>query len=229
MQTIGLLGGTTWLSTVEYYRRLNQMTQDKLGGAHSCRLLLHSFDFEELTVHQRAGDWKAIETMLIERANSLVSIGAESILICANTLHLCADAVAAKIEVPLVHLVDAIGEHLVAQNLRRVAVLGTRYTMEGEFYGGRLREKHGIDVLVPTGAEADFVHDSIFGEFARNEFLPATRDTYLSIMRGLARQGAEAIVMGCTEIPLLMEGVPFELPLIDTIRVHCEAAIAQAL
>lgn len=228
MRTIGLLGGTTWLSTVEYYRVLNQMAQDKLGGAHSCRLLLHSFDFEELTVHQRAGDWKTIESMLIERANSLASIGAESILICANTLHICADEVAANIGVPLVHLVDSIGEHLVGRQLRRVGVLGTRYTMEGEFYGGRLRERHGVEVAVPVGAEADFVHDSIFGEFARNEFLPSTRDRYLEIMRGLAKQGAEAIVMGCTEIPVLMEGVPFEIPLIDTIRVHCEAAIEQA-
>ncbi len=228
MKTIGLIGGLTWHSTIDYYRHLNQLVQQRLGGQHSARLLLHSVDFEEIRQRTFANDWAAIAAHMTTAGRQLEQAGAHCLLLGANTMHHVADEVQAHIGIPLLHIADATAKAIAAQGLQTVALLGTRYTMQLPFYHQRLAA-HGIQAMVPSANDQQLVHDAIYNEMASGIFADATRQQYNGIILKLQQQGAQGVIMGCTEIPLLLRPDELSLPLFDTARLHAEAAVQFAL
>ena len=228
MKTIGLIGGMSWESTVPYYRLINEAIKQRLGGLHSARIVLYSVDFHEIELLQRTGDWKTAGQALAEAARRLESAGADVILICANTMHKVADAVEQAVGIPLLHVVDGTAQTIRAAGLRNVGLLGTRFTMEQAFYTDRLRQ-HGLQVITPNQRDRDFVHRSIYEELCVGKFFDATRDEYRRVIEDLAQQGAEAVILGCTEIALLVKPDDAPLPLFDTTHIHAHAAVDYAL
>lgn len=222
-KTIGLLGGMSWASTAEYYRILNQMAHAKSGGLHSAKLLVHSFNFEEIAQMQHAGEWDALAQKLADAAEHMVTGGAGLILICTNLMHKLAPQVQARISAPLVHIADAVAIAIKADGKQKVALLGTCYTMEEPFYRERLAE-HGINVIIPEGAEAADISDLIYSELCAGKFTSTARARYLEVIETLKNQGAEGVVMGCTEIPILLRDADAGIPLYDTTAIHCAAA-----
>jgi aspartate racemase len=229
MKTIGLLGGMSWESSLEYYRIINEAVKARLGGLHSAKSIMYSFDFAEIEALQRQGDWQTATERMIEAAQSIERGGADFLLICANTMHKMADEVQACISIPLLHIADPTAEAIRAQGLRRVGLLGTRFTMEEPFYRGRLLSGHGLEVIVPGEAERETVHRVIYDELCQGIIRPESRDAYNSVIQSLAEQGAEAVILGCTEIGLLVRQEDSPVPLFDTTRLHAEAAVAYAL
>ena len=229
MKTIGLIGGMTWQSTVDYYRFLNEGVHRRLNGAHSASIVMRSVDFEEIENLQIAGDWDRLTILMIEAARTVEAAGAGLLLICANTMHRTAEAVAAAVGIPLVHIADATAAEIRRQGLKTVGLLGTRYTMEMDFYRGRLEKKHGLRVLVPGEAEKASVHDIIYKELGLGKIVDASRKTYQRIIDGLRDRGAEGVVLGCTEIPLLIKPADASVPVFDTTALHCKAAVDLAL
>lgn len=229
MKTIGLLGGMSWESTLEYYRLINQGVKARLGGLHSARIALLSLDFAEIEALQRADDWPTLGARLAEAARQIEAAGAECLLIGTNTMHRVAEEVQAAIGIPLLHIADATAERLVEREIRSVGLLGTAFTMEQDFYKGRLAERFGLEVLVPDRMDRDTVHRVIYQELCRGELNEASRAEYLRIIAVLAERGAEAVILGCTEIGLLVAQDDTPVPLIDTTIVHAEAAVAWAL
>ncbi len=229
MKIIGLIGGMSWQSSAEYYRLINQAVADRLGGSRSARCLLWSFDFGEIEALQHAGDWQEATRLMVDAAQRLVRGGAECVLICTNTMHLMADAVQAGIPVPLLHIADGAAVRIQSQGLRRVGLLGTAFTMEQDFYKGRLHDRFGLDVLIPGEADRAVVHRTIYDELVRGEINPASRDAYRGVMQRLADRGAEAIILGCTEIMLLVGPTDSPVPLFDTTALHAEAAVDWSL
>jgi amino-acid racemase len=228
MRIIGLVGGTSWVSTLEYYRIINGEINARRGGLSSARLLLYSVDFSEIAALQARGDFDGVGSLLADAAGKLARIGAECVLLCANTMHMHAERVQAAIPIPLIHLVDATAEAVRRGGIHRVGLLGTRLTMEHGFYARRLAAA-GIDVLVPDKEERELVHRTIEEELVRSVFLPASREAFLAIIRGLAARGAQGVVLGCTEIPLLVAPDQSPIPAFDTTRVHALAAVDFAL
>ena len=226
---IGLIGGMSWESSVHYYRLLNEGVRERMGGLHSARCLLKSMDFEEIAVLQRAGDWDELTRTMIEAAQSLEHAGAEAVLICTNTMHIMANDVQAAIGVPLLHIGEAAGERIAAAGLTKIGLLGTAYTMEQEFYRGRLEERFGLEVLVPDAAERQVVHDVIFKELAMGEVKDSSRVACRKIIEELVERGAQGIVLGCTELMLLLSEADSSVPLFDTTAIHVEAALKFAL
>ncbi len=229
MRTIGLIGGMSWESTLEYYRLINQGVAGRLGGLHSARCLLYSVDFAEIERLQSAGDWEATATILADAAARLERGGADFIVLCTNTMHIVADAITAAVSVPLLHIADATANAIRAAGVRTVGLLGTRFTMEQEFYLGRLRDKHGLTVVVPEASDRELVHSVIYTELCRGEIRPQSRAAYAAVIDRLAAMGAEAVILGCTEIGLLIRPADTELPLFDTTRIHAEVAVERAL
>jgi aspartate racemase len=229
MKTIGLLGGMSWESSSEYYRILNETIAKRLGDLHSADCLLYSVDFAEVEALQHAGRWDELTEMMISAAQSLAHGGAECLLICTNTMHLMAPEIQAAIDIPLLHIADAAGEAVQAQGLHKVALLGTRFTMEGDFYRQRLTDKFGLEVLIPEEADRAIVHQTIYGELVKGEIKDSSRDAFLEIIAKLQAQGAEGVILGCTEIPLLVHQADVEIPVFDTTRIHAETAVAWAL
>ena len=229
MKRIGLLGGMSWESSAEYYRLVNEATRDRLGGLHSADCLLRSVDFTDVEVLQRAGRWDEAGTLLAAEAAALVAAGAELLVLCTNTMHKVADAIAAAIDVPFVHIADTTADAVRAAGLGTVGLLATGYTMEQDFYVGRLRDVHGLDVLVPGEADRRLVHDVIYGELCVGVIDDGSREQYRRIMRELADRGAEAILLGCTEIDLLVGQADSPVPVFDTTRLHAERAVELAL
>jgi aspartate racemase len=229
MKTIGLLGGMSWESTQVYYRLINEAVRDRLGGLHSAKLLLHSFDFAEIEALQERGDWDGLARVLAGAAARLEAAGAEGLVICTNTMHKLAGAVERAVSVPLVHIADATARSVKAAGQDRVGLLGTRFTMEQEFYAGRLRDTHGIEVLVPEPGERQDVHEIIYRELCCGVIREESRARYVEIIAGLARRGAQGVVLGCTEIPLLVRCQDSPLELFDTTRIHALAAVDFAL
>lgn len=227
-RTIGLIGGMSWESSAEYYRLLNEETRRRLGGHHCARSVLLTVDFAEIEAMQRAGDWAGAGRVLAEAATTVERAGAGLVLLCTNTMHQVADAVEAALGVPLVHIVDATARRVVAAGLTRVGLLGTRFTMEMDFYRDRMR-RHGVEVVVPDEPERTLVHDVIYQELTRNQVESSSRDAYRRIMAGLADRGAEGIVLGCTEITLLVGPEDSPVPVFDSTRVHVETALDLAL
>ena len=229
MKRIGLLGGMSWESSAEYYRLVNEATRDRLGGLHSADCLLRSVDFTDVEALQRAGRWDEAGALLAAEAAALVAAGAELLVLCTNTMHKVADAIAAAVDVPFVHIADTTAEAVKAAGLGTVGLLATAYTMEQDFYIGRLRDAHGLDVLVPGEADRRLVHDVIYGELCVGVVDDRSREQYRRIMAELAGRGAQGILLGCTEIDLLVGADDAPVPVFDTTRLHAERAVELAL
>ncbi|WP_245008410.1 aspartate/glutamate racemase family protein [Paracoccus marcusii] len=226
---IGLIGGMSWESSAEYYRILNQGIRERHGQTASARCLLWSFDFAEIEELQHRGDWVSLEALMIDAARRLEAGGAEVLLICTNTMHKMADAVQSAVGVPLLHIADATAEAVKTANITRVGLLGTAFTMEQDFYKGRLARHHGLDVIIPDAADRSTIHRIIYEELVAGQALPASRDAYRAIIARLVDDGAEAIILGCTEIMLLVRPEDSAVPLFDTTALHANAAISMAL
>jgi aspartate racemase len=228
-KVIGLIGGMSWESSAEYYRLINQRVRDRLGGLRSARCLMWSFDFGEIEALQHAGRWDEAAEELIAAARRLERGGADCVLICTNTMHRMADQVQAAIGLPLLHIADPTAERIRAAGLSRIGLLGTAFTMEQDFYKGRLASRHGLDVLVPDAADRALVHRVIYEELVQGRAERASREAYRAIIARLVEQGAQGIILGCTEIMLLVRPEDSPVPLFDTTALHAEAAVDWAL
>lgn len=229
MKTIGLIGGMSWESSLLYYQIINETVRARLGGLHSAQCLLWSFDFAEIEALQVAGDWEQATQRMIDAAQRLERGGAECLLICTNTMHRMAAEVQAAVDVPLIHIADPTAEHVRQAGIRQVALLGTRYTMEQDFYRGRLTDKHGLQVLVPDAAGRQTVHDIIYNELVLGVVTEESRRACQQIIAALAQQGAQGVILGCTEITLLIQPEHAPLPVFDTTYLHAVAAVDWAL
>ncbi|KOV37713.1 racemase [Streptomyces sp. XY431] len=228
MKTIGLLGGMSWESTATYYRLLNELTRDRLGGLHSAKCVLYSVDFAEVERLQAAGEWEAAGRLLADAARAVEAAGAELLLICTNTMHKVADQVADAVSVPLLHLADATAAAVLAAGVTRVGLLGTAFTMEQDFYRDRLAS-HGLDVLVPDRAGRALVHRVIYEELCLGVVREDSRAEYRRVIAELVAEGAEGVILGCTEIELLVGPGDSAVPVFPTTRIHAEAAVTAAL
>jgi aspartate racemase len=229
VKTIGLLGGMSWESTVPYYRIVNETVRARLGGLHSARIVLYSVDFHEVERLQHAGDWDEAGRLLARAARSLAAAGVDFLVLCTNTMHKVAAAIEAAAPVPLLHIADPTAVAVKAAGCTRVGLLGTRFTMEEDFYNERLRRNHGLDVLVPDREDRDVVHRVIYDELCLGKVLPDSRSQYRRIMARMIERGAQAIILGCTEISLLVGDDDATVPLFDTTRIHAESAALHAL
>lgn len=229
MKTIGMLGGMSWESTSTYYRLLNEGVKSRLGSLHSAQLCLYSVDFAEIERLQRTGDWQATADILGRAARQVEAGGADFLLICTNTMHKVAPQIAASINIPLIHITDATADALRAANHSRVGLLGTRFTMEQDFCKRRLTDQFGIEVLVPEDEERDNVHQIIYNELCQGLIKESSRKYFLTLIDKLAAAGAEAVILGCTEIAMLVEQPDTSVPLFDTTAIHCRAAVNYAL
>jgi len=228
MKTIGLIGGMSWESTVPYYRQINETIRKRLGGLHSAKIILYSLDFHEIELLQRDGDWEAAGLVLANAARSLEAAGADFVVLCTNTMHRVAGSIEAAIAIPLFHIADPTASEIKRAGLSTVGLLGTRVTMEQPFYRERL-ERHGLQVVVPQAQDRDTVHRIIFEELCLGVMKPESRTAYRRILENLASQGAQAIILGCTEISLLVSQQDSEVPLFDTMVLHAQAAAEEAL
>lgn len=229
MKTIGLIGGMSWESSREYYRIINAATRDALGGLHSAKSIMYSVDFAEMEVLQAEGRWEDAARMMIDAARKVESGGADFIVICTNTMHKLADEVQREVQLPLLHIADATAARIKATGIQTVALLGTRFTMEEDFYKGRLIRGHRLRVLTPDAEDRQRVHDVIYDELCVGRVEMDSKRHYLDIMARLQDRGAEGIILGCTEIGLLVQQGDTSAPLFDTARIHAEAAVAYAL
>ncbi|MGD2247197.1 MAG: aspartate/glutamate racemase family protein [Candidatus Methanofastidiosia archaeon] len=229
MKVIGLIGGMSWESSLEYYKIINEMVKERLGGLHSAVCVLYSVDFEQVEALQHAGNWEALTGIMVDAAHNVEKAGADFVLICTNTMHKMADQVQASISVPLVHIADAAGEKITELHFNTVGLLGTKFTMEEDFYKGRLHKKFGVQTLIPSKKQRDIVHTIIYTELCCGEIKDESRNTMKKIIADLASQGAEGIILGCTEIPLLISQKDSPVPIFDTMYIHAEAAVNFAL
>jgi aspartate racemase len=229
MKTIGLIGGMSWESTQSYYQLLNQGIKNKLGGLHSAKIVLVSLDFAEIAMLQQQQDWPQMAEILIKAAKQVEAAGADYLLICTNTMHKLAEQVQAAVAIPLLHIADAVGENLIQHNFKKVALLGTQFTMEQDFYKQRLADKFAIDVLIPDAQGRETVHRVIYDELCKGIISPQSKAEYLTIIDNLTQQAAEAIILGCTEIALLVQQADTSIPLLDSTALHCAMALENSL
>jgi aspartate racemase len=229
VRRLGLIGGMTWHSTVDYYRLINAGVQERLGGSHSADLLLLSIDFEPVEDMQGRGDWAGMGKLMGEWASRLEAAGAEGLVICTNTMHRLADYVTEAVSVPLIHIADATAGAIKVKGLSTVGLLGTRYTMELDFYRGRLEKEHGLKVLIPDEPGRTAVHDIIYKELAQGLVHEDSRRSYVAVIEDLKRRGAQGVILGCTEIPLLIKDADSPVPVFDTTALHAVAAVDFAL
>lgn len=229
MKTIGLLGGMSWESTIPYYRQINQHIKQQLGGLHSAKIILYSVDFADIEALQRSGDWDRAGELLAEAAVKLQAAGADCLVLCTNTMHKVAAVIETAVTIPLLHIADATAEAILQAGLSKVALLGTRFTMEQDFYKKRLTESYGLEVLVPDEESRALVHQVIYQELCLGLVKPDSRLQYQQIMADLVVQGAEAIILGCTEIALLVSAEDCAMPLFDTTFLHAQKAADYAL
>jgi aspartate racemase len=229
MKTIGLIGGMSWESTVLYYRIVNETVKGRLGGLHSARVILYSIDFFDVERFQHSGDWEAAGRLMAQAGRSLEVAGADFLVLCTNTMHKVASAIEAAVTIPLLHIADPTGSAITSAGHRAVGLLGTRFTMEQRFYKERLLERHGLRVLVPDQADRELVHRIIYEELCLGKALPESRTQYQRIMSNLVSQGAEAVILGCTEISLLVGPEDATVPLFDTTSIHARSAAERAL
>jgi aspartate racemase len=229
LKIIGLIGGMSWESTVPYYRQINETVKQHLGGLHSAKVVLYSVDFHEVERLQHAGDWDAAGVMLADAARSLQAAGADFLVLCTNTMHKVAPAIEAAVSIPLFHIADPTAEEIKRAGHTKIGLLGTRFTMEQAFYKERLRERHGLEVVVPQPADRDIVHRIIYEELCLGSIVDASRDEYRRVIAELVAQGAQAIILGCTEISLLVAQQDAAVPLFDTTAIHARKAAEWAL
>ena len=229
MKTIGMIGGMSWESTLSYYRLVNETVKMRLGGLHSARLVLCSVDFHEIEQLQQAGDWHAAGEMLAGAARSLQAAGVAFIVLCTNTMHKVAERIEAAVDIPFLHIADATAQAIKAAGHERIGLLGTRFTMEESFYKDRLRDCHGLEVVIPDTPDRDIVHRVIYEELCLGRIEPDSRTEFRRIMANLAAQGARAVILGCTEISLLVGPEDAPVPLFDTTAIHAQSAVEYAL
>ena len=229
MKTIGMIGGMSWESSIEYYRIINETIQAKLGGVHSAKSVMYSVDFAQVEELQHQNRWEQATRLMIDAARRVQAGGADFVLICTNTMHKMADEVQQSIKIPLLHIADATAEQVQGQRIKRVGLLGTKFTMEEEFYKGRLEKKFGLDVLIPPEKEREAVHRVIYDELVVGVIKETSRDQFREIIADLVRAGAEGIILGCTEIGLLVKPHDSPVPLFDTTQIHAQAAVDYAL
>jgi aspartate racemase len=229
LKTIGLIGGMSWESTVDYYKILNQQVKAKLGEPHSAEIIMHSVDFAEIEKMQSAGKWDKLTKKMIGIAQQLEKAGAEMLLICANTMHQMAAEVQQAIEIPLLHIADAAAEKITADGFTKVGLLGTKYTMEGNFYKKRINENYQIEVIIPESEARDYIHQVIYQELVSGILKDESREQFKKIIEDLSHQGAEAVILGCTEIPLLIKDKDSSLPVLNTTELHAKKAVELAL
>lgn len=229
MKTIGLIGGMSWESTVPYYRQINETIREHLGGLHSAKVILYSVDFHEIERLQHAGEWDAAGAMLADVARAVEAAGADFLVLCTNTMHKVAASIEAAVAIPLLHIADPTAAEIKRAGHGRVGLLGTRFTMEQAFYRDRLTERHGLDVLVPDVDDRDMIHRIIYDELCQGVVLPESRAEYRRIMADLVERGAQAIILGCTEISLLVGPDDSPVPLFDTTAIHARSAAQTAL
>lgn len=230
LKTLGLVGGMSWESTAIYYRLLNEIVRERLGGLHSAKLLLWSFDFAEIAERQHAGDWQGAGALLVEAARGLEAAGAHGLVICTNTMHKLADQVQAAVSIPLIHIADATAQAVVQAKVKRPALLATRFTMEQDFYKGRLTDKYGLQPVVPDRTGRDMVHRVIYDELCQGVVSSDSKAAYVEEVGRLRRdEKIDGLIMGCTEITMLIDQGDFDIPVFDTTRIHAEAAVEFAL
>ncbi len=229
MKTIGLVGGMSWESTQEYYRIINEMVKEKLGGFHSGQIVLYSVDFAAIEDLQQRGEWDRMAEILVEAFRRIEAAGADFGLLCTNTMHKVFDEIRKNVRIPLVHIADVTGRAITARGLQRVGLLGTRFTMEQDFYKGKLTSDYGINVLIPDEEERLAIHSIIYNELCLGQVKDASREAFIKIIAHLEDRGAQGIVLGCTEIPLLVKQKDHRLPLFDTTDLHARAAVDIAL
>ena len=229
MKIIGLIGGMSWESTVNYYQQINEAIKAQLGGFHSAKLVLYSVDFHEIERLQHAGDWDAAGKLLAGAARALESAGADFLVLCTNTMHKVAPAIEAAVRIPLLHIADPTGDAIRRAGLSCVGLLGTRFTMEQAFYRDRLRERHGLTVVIPGDDDRDIVHRIIYEELCLGQVKPESRDEYRRVIAALVSQGARGIILGCTEISLLVGQADADVPLFDTAALQAQHAAKRAL
>jgi aspartate racemase len=229
MKTIGLIGGMSWESSLEYYRIINQQVKKRLGGLHSAKSLMFSVDFDEIEKLQHQGKWSEATEIMIDAAKRVEKGGADFVVICTNTMHRMADDVQSSIKIPLLHIADATAEKIKDRGLRKVGLLGTKFTMEQDFYKGRLVINHGLDILVPDERERLIIHEIIYTELCLGKIDQGSKSKFVAIINRLITNGIEAVILGCTEIPLLVRQEDITVPLFDTTRIHAESAVEYAL
>lgn len=229
MKTIGLLGGMSWESTALYYQWINELVKEKLGGLHSARIAMVSVDFQEIEELQHKDKWDESGEILSVAAQSIEAAGADFLVICTNTMHKVAPQIEDAIEIPLLHIADATAEEIKKQEMKTVGLLGTRFTMEQEFYAGRLQKRHGLKVLIPSKEDRETIHRVIYDELVLGKVKEQSRQEYLRIMNKLKEEGAEGVIEGCTEIVMLVEQKHTEIPLFDTTALHARKAVEKAL
>jgi len=229
MKTIGLIGGMSWESSVEYYRIINETIQAKLGGLHSAKSVMYSVDFAEIELLQHQGRWQEAAQVLIGAAKSVENGGADFVVLCTNTMHKVADDIQAHINIPFLHIADATARQIKDSGINKVGLLGTRFTMEEDFYKSRLTQKYGLDVIIPNAEEREIVHRAIYDELVVGEIRQDSKQRYLDIIQRLVEGGAEGIILGCTEIGLLVRDGDCRVPLFDTTKIHAVAAVEYAL
>jgi len=229
MMTIGLIGGMSWESSIEYYRIINEVTKDRLGGLHSAKCIMYSVNFGEIEPLMRDNRWDSVTEALIFSARSVEQAGADVLVICTNTMHKLAGDIQAAIHIPLLHIANATGERIRERGCSTVALLGTRFTMEEDFYKERLAGQYGVRVIIPDKSDIELVDRVIFEELCLGKIVPSSKSAYLDIMDSLVNTGAEGIILGCTEIGMLVQQEDSRVPLFDTARIHAEAAVEYAL
>ena len=229
MKTIGLIGGMSWESSIEYYRIMNEATKARLGGLHSAKSLMYSVDFAEVEVLQHQGNWAEAAHMLVDAAQRLENGGADFIVLCTNTMHKVAEEIQAAVKIPLLHIADPTAQQVKDSGIREIALLGTRFTMEEEFYKGRLSQKYGLRVHIPNAQERELIHRVIYEELVVGEIRQYSKEQYRGIIERMIAQGVEGVILGCTEIGLLIHQQDSQVPLFDTTRIHAEAAVEYAL
>lgn len=229
MKTIGLIGGMSWESSLEYYRIINETAKEKLGESHSAKCILYSFDFEEIQKLQHEGKWEKLTEYMIDAAQKLEKAGADFLVLCTNTMHKMADDVQNNVSIPILHITDAIAEKILKKRLKKVGLLGTRFTMEEDFYKKRLKEKYDIEVITPVNDERETIHNVIYNELCLGEIKDSSKERFKGIIKNLSTKGAMGVILGCTEIPLLVKEEDVEIPLFDTTTIHAKSAVEFAL
>lgn len=229
MKTIWLIGGMSWESSLEYYRIINEQIKEKLGGLHSAKSLMYSVDFDEIEKLQRQWNWKEATKMMIDAAIRLEKWGADFVVICTNTMHKMANNVQDSIEIPLLHIADATAERIKTVGLKKIGLLGTKFTMEEDFYKGRLINNYNLEVVIPDSWDRQIVHDVIYNELCLGEINQSSKEQFIRIINRLVNNGAEAVILGCTEIPLLVHQSDVDVILFDTTRIHAESAVDLSL
>ena len=229
MKTIGLIGGMSWESSAVYYEIINNEVKKLLGGFHSCKNIMISVDFAEIEKLQHSDDWQALNNIMASSAKKLEIAGADIVILCTNTMHLCSDSIIKNINIPFLHIAEATGKEIVKQNIKKVGLLGTKFTMEMDFYKGLLVKDFGIEVVIPSVEERKIVHDIIYNELVHGKIKNNSKEIYKKIIQNLEAQGAEGVILGCTEIPLLIKDSDVNIQIFDTTKIHAKKAVEWAL